>query len=270
MGLSLVEAVAKPENEKGKTMISDLVNQAKELTQSEEFHFLNPKNNYRFERKFTVPTTYGIKEAEQIIKKNKALFREVYFERQVNNIYFDTQNYQDYFDNVLGVSDRKKIRVRWYGDTFGKIDKPVLEIKIKKGLVGDKWTYKLKPFTLDASFTNNLIQSIFKESDLPLSIWEGTRKVIPTLLNSYHRRYFLSADKKFRVTLDFNLLYHTIDKRFNNFKIRPNKDENIIVELKYALQDDDFAKSITTQFPFRLNKNSKYVNGVNTIKRFPQ
>lgn len=244
--------------------------QLKEIAESDELHFIDKKHNYRYERKFTVPNRFKLDAVIQFVKQNTFLFREVFHERQVNNIYFDTESYNDYFDNVLGVSDRKKIRIRWYGTTFGEIKKPVLEIKIKKGLVGDKWSYKLKPFTLDSTFTNKTIQAIFKDSDLPLPILESTKVVFPTLLNSYSRRYFLSADNRFRITVDFNLLYHKIDKRFNNFNFAPNYDENKIVELKYSLADDKDANTISTQFPFRLNKNSKYVNGVNTIKQFPQ
>ena len=153
---------------------------------------------------------------------------------------------------------------------FGEVKTPVLEIKIKKGLVGDKWSYKLNPFTLDNNFDNNNIQSVFQASNLPIPILESVKTVTPTLLNSYNRRYFLSADNKFRVTLDFDLLYYKIDKRFNNFNLKPASDPNKIIELKYGLQDDTLASKVSTEFPFRLNKNSKYVNGVNTIKNFPE
>lgn len=241
-----------------------------DLLRLEEMHFINAKNNFRYERKFTVPTRFSIKTIQHSIKKNKALFREVFYKRKVNNIYFDTVGYNDYHDNVLGVSDRKKIRIRWYGDTLGEIKKPVLEIKIKKGIVGDKWSYKLKPFTLDNNFTSEQIQNVFKDSNLPVPILESVKMVFPTLLNSYNRKYFLSADNKYRVTLDFDLLYYKIDNRFNNFKLKPVADENKIIELKYELKDDTDANKISTQFPFRLSKNSKYVNGVNTIKQFPQ
>jgi len=238
--------------------------------QSEEIHFINAKNNYRFERKFTVPTSYSLKQIEQFVKSNSFLFREVFQERQVNNIYFDTVGYNDYFDNVLGLSDRKKIRIRWYGDTFGEIAKPKLEIKIKKGLVGDKWSYKLQPFELNDAFDRNGILEIFKASELPVPILESVKMVYPTLLNCYSRKYFLSANNDFRITIDFDLLYYKIESQRNNFSRKPSADENKIVELKYSLENDKFANAITTQFPFRLNKNSKYVNGVNSIKRFPQ
>tara|TARA_B100001059_G_C17832965_1_gene585939 strand:- start:2379 stop:3137 length:759 start_codon:yes stop_codon:yes gene_type:complete len=247
-----------------------IIGQVKDLTRSNKFHFLDREHNFRYERKFTVPDEFSLNTIEQSIKRNKALFRKVFHLRQVNNIYFDTAAYNDYLDNVLGVSDRKKIRIRWYGDTFGEIKKPVLEIKIKKGYVGDKWSYKLKPFVLDNNFNNDMIQNIFNSSKLPLPILESVKMVSPTLLNSYLRKYFLSANNKFRITLDDKLLYYKIDKRLNNFNFIPTKDANKIVELKYGLSDDKMANTISTQFPFRLNKNSKYINGINTIKQFPK
>ena len=233
-------------------------------------HKIDAKHNYRYERKFTIPNTCTVLNLENIIKQNNGLFREVFYERQVNNIYFDTAGYNDYFDNVLGVSNRKKIRIRWYGNTFGKIEKPVLEIKIKKGLVGDKWSYRLTPFQLNNDFTDEMIKSVFSASGLPLPILESVHNVMPTILNSYFRKYYLSENQKFRITFDHNLLYYKIDKRFNNFKLKPNLDINKIVELKYALCDDQLAHKISDQFSFRLNKNSKYVNGINTIKQFAQ
>lgn len=242
----------------------------KEIAEMEELHFLYTKHNYRYERKFTIPKVFKVDAVEQFIKRNSFLFREVFHERQVNNIYFDTAGYNDYFDNVLGVSNRKKTRIRWYGDTFGNITSPVLEVKIKKGLVGDKWSFKLKPFELNNAFTSAGIQDIFKNSGLPTPILESVKMLTPTLLNSYSRKYYLSADTRFRITIDFNLLYYKIDKRLNNFNFKPKHDENKIIELKYGLNDDKDANAISTQFPFRLNKNSKYVNGVNTIKQFPQ
>ncbi len=250
--------------------MKNVVSQHNKLYDSNTVQFINAEHNYRYERKFTVPDGYKTSAIEATIKKNSYLFREVYYLRQVNNIYFDTAGYNYYFDNVLGVSDRKKIRIRWYGDMLGEIKKPVLEIKIKKGLVGDKWSYKLKPFVLDNTITTHFIQKIFKESDLPLPILESTRLVTPTLLNSYSRKYYLSANNKFRITVDFDLKYYKIDKQFNNFNFAPTRDENKIVELKYNIEDEICSQQIATQLPFRINKNSKYVNGVNTIKQFPQ
>ena len=76
----------------------------KELHSEEDIHTIEAQNNFRYERKFTVPISFTFKTIEMYIKKNTFLFREVFYKRQVNNIYFDTEGYNDYFDNVLCVS----------------------------------------------------------------------------------------------------------------------------------------------------------------------
>lgn len=238
--------------------------------QLEQDHFLEVVNNYRYERKFQVSSEVPITELITLVKSNTRFFREVYYERQVNNIYFDSEAYNFYFDNVDGVSDRQKVRIRWYGNTFGEIKKPKLEIKIKKGVVGDKWTYNLSSFTLNSGFNDNAFKEILKNSNLPLPILEMVKDLKPTLLNSYSRRYFLSSDKKFRITLDYNIFYRKIDFKINNFNKFPQPDDNNVVELKYGLEDDEAATIISNQFPFRMSKNSKYVNGVNNFQTFPE
>ncbi|WP_136468217.1 VTC domain-containing protein [Flagellimonas onchidii] len=231
---------------------------------------LEVKNNLRYERKFIVPTNVPLKELVVVTKNNSAFFKEVFYERQVNNIYLDTEDYKFYFDNVDGVANRQKVRIRWYGDSLGKIEKPKLEIKLKTGLVGDKWTFNLTPFRLDNNFDLRTLRKILSDSKLPSSILELTKGLKPTLVNSYSRRYFLSADMNYRITLDYSIKYRDVANNINNFTKSLQKDTNNVVELKYSLKDEKKAYSISSQFPFRLSKNSKYVNGVNNFKSFPE
>ncbi len=238
--------------------------------QSSPIDSLTIANNFRYERKFQVLTTISVKELVAITKSNSAFFKEVFHERQINNIYLDTDEYKFYFDNVDGVADRQKARIRWYGDTLGELKRPKLEIKLKKGLVGDKWTFKLNPFMFNNSFDAKTLKRIFSSSELPKSIYEMVVGLQPTLVNSYSRRYFLSADQKFRITLDYNIKYRSIKKNRNNFDQRPQQETTNVVELKYSLQDDQRAQTISKEFPFRLSKNSKYVNGVNNFMSFPE
>ncbi|TMM58943.1 polyphosphate polymerase domain-containing protein [Maribacter algarum] len=233
-------------------------------------HALKIANNFRYERKYIVPKSMHLNELVAIVKDNSAHFREVFHERQVNNIYFDTNDFKYYFDNVDGVADRQKVRIRWYEDILGSIKNPKLEIKIKNGLVGDKWTYDLNSFTLDSSITGRDLGKLFHDSNLPRPIYEIVRSLNPTLINSYTRRYFISANQKFRITLDYEVFYRNIKTRMNNFSKMPQSDPFNVVELKYGLEDDGIANSISAQFPFRLSKNSKYVNGVNNFQSFPE
>ena len=63
--------------------------------------------NYRYERKFVV-NNKELSEIEQGIKFHPAIFKEIFYERQVNNIYFDTIGFKNYHENVGGLSDRYK------------------------------------------------------------------------------------------------------------------------------------------------------------------
>ena len=82
-------------------------------------------NNYRFEKKFIIPErlTHSI---EEVVKSNSALMRKIFIPRFINNIYFDNSRFQFFFENMDGVSERMKARIRWYGNLKGKIKKPVL------------------------------------------------------------------------------------------------------------------------------------------------
>lgn len=219
---------------------------------------------YRYERKFLV---HGIsaKEIESSIKLHPAAFREVFHERTINNIYFDTPGFNNYYDNVEGEKDRWKARIRWYGELFGEIAKPVLEFKIKRGLLGTKESYKLAPFTFNNDFTGAVIADMIKRSQLPLHVADLFRGLKPTLLNRYRRKYFLSADKQFRVTIDMDLTYYGISTLQNTFINRSSDRNTVVIELKYNYEADTIANSISTLFPFMLTKSSKYLQGLERV-----
>lgn len=220
---------------------------------------------FRKERKF-VATGVSITAVEFFMKSHPAMFFQPFPPRFISNLYFDSKEFGNYGDNVVGSMSRHKFRIRWYGEQqFGYLKKPVLEIKIKKGLAGTKRHYKLVPFTFEPGFTMKLMDEVFDQSDLPKEIREMLRYQSPTLLNQYHRKYLLSADRKFRVTLDHKLKYTNINRYQNSFMHRVANDRDVIIELKYDTEHDEEANRISDSFPFRLNKNSKYVNGIDEL-----
>ncbi|HHS95561.1 MAG TPA: VTC domain-containing protein, partial [Phaeodactylibacter sp.] len=174
---------------------------------------------YRKERKFLVEGA-DIHAVEFIIKAHPAMFSQPFPPRYINNIYFDSNQFGNYGDNVVGAKNRHKFRIRWYGDQFGYIKKPILEIKIKKGLAGAKRHYPLVPFTLEPGFNQYMMRDVFNRSDLPGAVREMLRYQAPTLINRYFRKYFLSADRRFRVTLDTQLQFIRIDRHQNSFMQR--------------------------------------------------
>ena len=59
--------------------------------------------NYRYERKFVISSKHITKnEIENIIKLHPAVFREIYSERYVRNIYFDLIGFDNYVENIDG------------------------------------------------------------------------------------------------------------------------------------------------------------------------
>ena len=200
------------------------------------------------------------------VMSHPALFKEIFHKRQVNNIYLDSIELDNYRANLRGSPAREKTRIRWYGDLFQTIDKPALEIKRRFGLVGDKLSYPLNPIELSRQYCWQAIvesQKTFANQDNSESqvIIDKLSCQIPSIVNSYYRRYFLSANGKFRITIDTEIKYFSTNTRWINSS---SVDESqIIMELKFDPVDAKEAPGISNYFPFRLARNSKYVNGIN-------
>jgi len=225
------------------------------------------KSNARYERKFRIEQ-FDKKEIETIIKSNHYFFKEVFYERIVNNIYFDSEELSHYHNNVEGNKQRLKVRIRWYGELNKIVKEPRLELKIKDGLLGSKLSFPLKPFKFkDGKSIAPLLKKVFADSILPAWLKDYLKRMNPSLLNNYCRRYFVSFDKKCRITLDYNLKFYPFS--FGNLFLKNfGKDDAVIVELKYEKEYDDSASFISNHFPFRLTKNSKYVGGVDILSGF--
>ena len=88
----------------------------------------NQINNYRYERKYVLKRKNFYSFLKDLYSNN---YYEIYFMRRVNNLYYDNFNFSSLNDNIDGVSNRTKTRVRWYGEAFKKSTKK-LEFKKKK------------------------------------------------------------------------------------------------------------------------------------------
>jgi SPX domain protein involved in polyphosphate accumulation len=224
----------------------------------------NIADKYRYERKFLI-RDLSVQEIETIIKLHPNFFSEIYYQRNVNNIYFDSLELESYQDNVTGSAQRVKTRIRWYGELFGLIEKPVLELKIKSNLLGRKESFLLSPFDLNRDFSFKTVFDVIEKSDVTDLIKERFNYLQPVLLNRYKRKYFQSADKKYRITVDSEMSFRKIGKYNNSFLSTVNDKVNVILELKYDYKNEENAKNITNLFPFRLTKSSKYLSGVDSI-----
>lgn len=207
----------------------------------------------RYERKYRIEGLTA-EWVTQIVKTHPASFQLAYPPRQVNNIYFDTPNLDGFKENSAGIPERKKYRLRWYGQSLNELSKPVFEVKIKDRELGYKQSQKLDS-TIWTDLKNTLT-AVPQLTYLPLQ---------PILVNSYHRSYYLSKDGRFRITIDKDLVFAPFQWNRPVKTTYPSSKPAVILELKYEAEDDDRAQTIFDTLPFRLTKNSKYMEGINMI-----
>ena len=225
----------------------------------------NKSNIWRHELKYIV-TQYAENEVIFMIKRHPAIFTEIFSKRGVNNIYFDTAMFEAFSDNVIGISERVKMRIRWYGDTFCCVEKPMLEFKIKKASSGRKELYSFPSFSLNQDTHSSEIFDLIKKIKGFSHLARGVSlKTSPVLINNYTRRYFLSSCGRFRITYDTNLGYYDFNKK-NKERLETQQK---ILEIKFNCEDYKNVKDITSNFQFRMNKSSKYVNGIGNLAMLP-
>ena len=153
----------------------------------------------------------------------------------------------------MGIANRDKFRVRWYGWKPFEVIKPKLEIKHRRNNVGAKTIYNVDTFSFDN------LKPISKQ----VNKLSGTFAFLqPALQNSYRRAYFGTRDNKFRITLDWNLSYASLMTCRKLRKHQQFEHNVFILEVKYEQEIEEEADRISQFFPFRSTKNSKYVSGI--------
>lgn len=219
---------------------------------------------YRYERKFRVEDLDDA-QVRMLIKRHPSIFYTPYPPRYINNLYLDTPNMENYHANVSGVGERQKARIRWYGGLHGEISKPVLEFKVKDGLVGAKYSYPFPAFSFDGDFSQKGFQKLIAQSDLPDAVRWRLRGMSVVLCNRYYRWYYVTRDQKYRVTVDKEMRYYHIRQAGNHFRHQFLDPKAIVVELKYGRELDPYAEKIAAFFPFIITRNSKYIMGIESV-----
>ena len=116
--------------------------------------------------------------------------------------------------------------------------------------------------------TTEEVRAGLGQSAVPVQFVEDMYSMRPVIVNRYTRRYFLSRDGRFRVTLDWGMQYHRVSARRFDLSHPRRDDGKVIVELKYQRNMDSDADRVSREFPCRLGKSSKYVTGVNLLYGF--
>lgn len=204
----------------------------------------------RYERKF-VSTSHDLGEVLAYVRNHPCFFRPIYHERRVNNVYFDTIDLRFLEANQQGSANRKKYRLRWYDDPNPELVNGQLELKKRVGQLVEKHVWSQGDTTV-----SNWLDGSAIPIGTPEPVSNEFKCLQATLLSGYTRQYFLSVDGKFRLTVDRNQWWQNL--------IEGSEWEDhrqVIIELKYETTSDGLASQITSGFPFRVSKWSKYAAG---------
>ncbi|MFI3168467.1 MAG: polyphosphate polymerase domain-containing protein [Faecalibacterium sp.] len=162
----------------------------------------------------------------------------------IKSLYFDTPFHSDYTDTELGVKQRRKIRLRTYGDA-GEIYH--LEVKHKVGEVAKKYSC-----TLTKAQAQRVAQGDYSEIlTLPDEYAPAIYQVMvsecyrPVFVVSYLRYAFCEQAGEFRLTFDEQMSYSpNPDMLFAPLLPMGYLSKDVVIEVKY----DEFVPRWVTEF----------------------
>ncbi len=218
--------------------------------------------NTRYELKLAFPRL-AYSQLRGIVRSHARCFRTAFPTRQVNNIYFDTLDNDTYNDHLAGAPERRKFRLRWYGD-HTQFNSATLEIKEKSSLIGWKETQTL---TLDVDLSTITWLALRKQllAKTTGQMADFLTVVQPVLINHYQRDYYVAADSDLRLTLDYDITAYN-----QEYSARPNltrrtpSDDVMLVEIKSAVATGKQLGDVIAAFPQRTQAYSKYLTGRRT------
>ena len=181
--------------------------------------------------------------------------------REINNIYFDNLNFSSAQNNIDGISERAKFRVRWY-EKDSILSVCNIELKIKDGKLNRKITIPTKlshKEILSIDFfdliKDNLNKIDFNHREL------CTQKFFPIVQNKYYGTYYIYKD--IRMTYDTKVNYKNLKiKSINNW----NSDKLNVLEIKFNEKQLNQAQELISRMPFVPKRHSKYLRGLSYCK----
>jgi len=171
----------------------------------------------RMERKFFVPPQ-NIDRARMLLR-HLCLPDTLYPKEQINSLYFDTADLEEYEASDSGELQKRKIRIRWYHTiTHYTENVPVfLELKSRKGFAGSKQRQQMQ-VAVDFLKAENLYKGIVPASaliDILAAFGYYPQKPLqPVIVISYLRDRFIEPSSGQRVALDYHIHSTMIDYRY--------------------------------------------------------
>ena len=214
-------------------------------------------NNYRYEIKFVLDESSYSDALQWLYVCTNAVNK--YPDRYINTIYLDNPDYESVRDNLTGISDRFKTRIRWYdGDPIVKLEK-----KIRKGRLvrkettpldlGEDFSSELSPLVLRNRINNMLYNKTELNDDYYASIL-GVR---------YLRKYF-EDQVGFRVTFDEKIQFCDLHDEIEPFYLSNGlvNYEPKVMEIKFDPSIKDYVTNLVMKLNMTPKRHSKYLVGM--------
>lgn len=218
------------------------------------------RNDLRYEIKFIL-NSEELLETYSFLKHEGAI--KAFPDRSINSLYFDTINFDSIKDNLSGLSNRQKVRLRWYEKIINE-DPAFLEIKKRIGRLGCKDRYEIDSLTNKNINTkslneikNILFSFIFKNQCLLDEIY------LPTLFVKYDREYY--ETDFFRITLDRNINYSDVSLYNKLDHFTPFQYKGYILEFKFKPDLKDTISKKIKYFNIIPKRHSKYLVGMSML-----
>lgn len=192
----------------------------------------------------------------------------------IRSLYFDSQQWECFYDQVFKKLPRFKVRFRQYVESDNYFSKGFLEMKLKAGSctvkqrfwVYPQWLSQLEnPEVIDEILRLNIGNKNFPKVYRSITTVMREHQLRPVLQVHYQRISF--EDSSLRLTLDRGLQFSKVSGNlFGASFQRESVDESFsVLEVKTMAEPPEWLEEFRQQYGIRKQSFSKYCFGVSLL-----
>jgi hypothetical protein len=179
----------------------------------------------------------------------------------VRSVYYDDAGFSACHANLDGVGKRRKVRVRWY-DSLEPGKSFFFEIKWRNNRITGKHRWQIEAdvplVDIPLRAAREHLQMLLPEEHQAHAIGYAD----PIMLVEYKREHFVSLDKMYRFTIDYDLKFYDLFGRENfSFHFPTSSEDFLVLEAKFPPGCDAGLSNLLYPFAPRVGSSSKYVQG---------
>ena len=214
-------------------------------------------SDYRYEIKFVLNSVKLSDAMEWLYTSTTA--KMAYENRIVNSIYFDDISFSSVRDNLTGVSQRNKFRLRWYENENNEC--LAFEAKIKNGRLSRKEIYpiNLSKDNLMEFSVGDIASKCIKDLEMNNVIFDDY--MAPTLKVSYEREYYETYNG-IRITIDQHINFSDVYSHSMLAEEKPINYPYNVMELKFSPSMKKEVSKLIQSLHITPTRHSKYLVGM--------